>query len=492
MAADYRKIQDESVRLLDADDYEHAEPLARQALTLAQKLFGKTHAEVADCTHNLAVLHRARGENAKALAMFERALALEEALGEPRREDLARTLGDIANLIVRSQKFERARPIAERAAIAMKACGVCDHDLAFALNDAALCAYQAGDMEAARTASEEAIAVFERNGAHTDATEATELLVKVNARTGCDAFDRGDIATASKVFGEALVLAETLGESIELVNALVNVSAAAAAEEDVERAASTAQRAVDLGRKLGVDDVLANALYRRACAHALAGEDAQAIPLAERAIEMYRRHKETARLIFAMRLLGDSQNEIEATRDACRTFVEMRKIVRRHFGDDSLDLTVVEEQLAHCYSDLEDDRAGALYRRVLAARERLAPASEDLAFALNNLALWLSDIEGSEDEATALAKRAIDVATEALGPQGDTTAECWDTFARTRVATEDFAGADDAFMRAFEIREESGDARETVEEAVDALGDNLHRCPRVEAYVRRHEVGSTS
>ncbi len=47
---EYRRIQDESTRLLDADDFDAAEPLVVDAMARARKLFPKRHEELAKCS----------------------------------------------------------------------------------------------------------------------------------------------------------------------------------------------------------------------------------------------------------------------------------------------------------------------------------------------------------------------------------------------------------------------------------------------------------
>jgi tetratricopeptide (TPR) repeat protein len=58
--------------------YAEAEPLYREALALAEKLFGPDHAEVSVILNNLAVLYKYTGKFDEAEALYQRALAITE------------------------------------------------------------------------------------------------------------------------------------------------------------------------------------------------------------------------------------------------------------------------------------------------------------------------------------------------------------------------------------------------------------------------------
>jgi hypothetical protein len=166
----------------------------------------------------------------------------------------------------------------------------------------------------------------------------------------------------------------------------------------------------------------------------------------------------------------------------------VKRAAKAH-GKDSTAHADALEQLAHLSDDREDPRATELYAEVVEIRERVAPRSEDLAFAYNNLALHHANA-GRAALALDLAKRAVAVATDALGNVHDTTAECVDTLARAHFAAQDHAAADDAFERAIGIRATlfGADAErtlETVEQARDDLGDDLAKLPRLAARAAR-------
>ena len=70
----------------------------------------------ARATNNLAAVHQARGGHAKALALFERALALFEKSHGPDHVEVAKTLNNIANLYHSTGEHEKAEPYQDRSA----------------------------------------------------------------------------------------------------------------------------------------------------------------------------------------------------------------------------------------------------------------------------------------------------------------------------------------------------------------------------------------
>ncbi len=66
----------------DLDRYAEAEPLARRALEIDEKVLGPEHPEVAVRLNVLALLYKDQGREAEAEPLFKRALAIsDKALG---------------------------------------------------------------------------------------------------------------------------------------------------------------------------------------------------------------------------------------------------------------------------------------------------------------------------------------------------------------------------------------------------------------------------
>lgn len=158
----FQKLGERVARLLDDGDLDTAEPPVHMMLEQARRLYGKTHTEVADCLHNLAVLHRDRDRPREAIAAWRRARAMQQRIGD--RESAARSLGEMTHVLASQGAYKRARPIAERALAELAVCSVRDDDRGIVLSDLAKCLHTARDYAGARAKYDEAITLFDAVG----------------------------------------------------------------------------------------------------------------------------------------------------------------------------------------------------------------------------------------------------------------------------------------------------------------------------------------
>src|SRR6266540_1243440 len=93
-----RKLQTESQRLFRAGKYDASRPAAERALELREKALGPDHPDVAQSLHNLAIIHRLKGDYAKAEPLFQRALDIKEKALGPEHPDVAEFLNLLARL----------------------------------------------------------------------------------------------------------------------------------------------------------------------------------------------------------------------------------------------------------------------------------------------------------------------------------------------------------------------------------------------------------
>ena len=79
-------------------EYDRAEPLYRQALSLKEKLVGPLHPDTAMTLNNLAVLLKAQGKMDEAASLYEQALAIFQAVFKPNHPKLLQCRKNYARL----------------------------------------------------------------------------------------------------------------------------------------------------------------------------------------------------------------------------------------------------------------------------------------------------------------------------------------------------------------------------------------------------------
>ncbi|MEW5308551.1 MAG: hypothetical protein WDW38_000501 [Sanguina aurantia] len=106
-----------------------------EELQQRERSLGGDHADVAESCSNLAILYNQRGDTAKALPLYERALKIYEKSYGPHHAEVAHTLTDLAVLHLEQGRDTVGRPLLERAlAIQTKALGP-DHPDVVAIKD---------------------------------------------------------------------------------------------------------------------------------------------------------------------------------------------------------------------------------------------------------------------------------------------------------------------------------------------------------------------
>jgi Tfp pilus assembly protein PilF len=174
--------------------------------------------------------------------------------------------------------------------------------------------------------------------------------------------------------------------------------------------------------------------------------------------------------LLLRRRLGDGES-----RDAARTlsnlgavYLELRQVAKARvtleqatraleFQDpDGLPITGVWVNLATAYKDERRlDEAEALFRKALAARERiLGPAHRDVAMALNNLGVLLRDRRQLVD-AQAMLERAAEAWEHTLGPDHPQVAAGLHNLGVVYAGRELTSRARECYERALRIAEKS-------------------------------------
>src|SRR6266487_3269958 len=95
--------------------YTQAEPLYRQALAIREKVLGPEHSDVATILNNLASLYHDQGMYAQAEPLFKRVQAIDEQLYGLEHPDVAIDLSNLASLYKGQMKYAQAEPLYQRA-----------------------------------------------------------------------------------------------------------------------------------------------------------------------------------------------------------------------------------------------------------------------------------------------------------------------------------------------------------------------------------------
>ncbi len=118
--------------------YTKAELLYQQALTIAEKVFGPDHLNVATICNNLGLLYKKQGRYTQAEPLYRQALAIREKVLGPEHPDVAMGLNNLAVLYVNQGKYTEAEPLYQQALITCeKLLGPQHSDVATILNNLA-------------------------------------------------------------------------------------------------------------------------------------------------------------------------------------------------------------------------------------------------------------------------------------------------------------------------------------------------------------------
>ncbi|XYI00860.1 tetratricopeptide repeat protein [Sorangium sp. So ce1128] len=295
-------------------DDARAEPLLDRASVILELELGKWHPAVAAPLSSLASLHKDKGDYARAMRLAERALAIrEKALGKD-HPDVATSLNSIAELYVKKGERATAEPLFSRAlAIREKALGKDHPDVAASLDDLAMLHHAIGDDATAAPLLSRALAIREKALGKDHPNVATSLN---NLATLHHAI--GDDATAEPLLSRALAIREkALGrDHPDVAASLDNLAVLHRARGDYARATPLFDRALAIREKaLGKDHPdVATSLNNLAVLHRAMGDYARAAPLFDRALAIREKalgkdHPDVATLLQNIAILHQAQGD---------------------------------------------------------------------------------------------------------------------------------------------------------------------------------------
>jgi CHAT domain-containing protein/Tfp pilus assembly protein PilF len=144
-------------------DYAKAEPLYRRALEIQKQALGESHPVHATTLDNLANLYQAMGDYAKAEPLYRQALEIKKrAVGE-NHPDYAGSLNNLAGLYQDMEDYAKAEaPCRQAVEIRKRALGENHPDYATSLNNLAWLYHHMGDHAAAEPLYREALEITKR------------------------------------------------------------------------------------------------------------------------------------------------------------------------------------------------------------------------------------------------------------------------------------------------------------------------------------------
>jgi tetratricopeptide (TPR) repeat protein len=142
--------------------YAKAEPLYQRALVILEKSFGSNHPEVATSLNNLGELYRAQGRYAEAEPLYQRALViLEKSFGSDHL-NVALSLNNLGLLYNSQGRYNEAESLLKRALVIREEALGPDHpEVATFRNNLALCYYDQGKYMEAEPLFKQALAIRE-------------------------------------------------------------------------------------------------------------------------------------------------------------------------------------------------------------------------------------------------------------------------------------------------------------------------------------------
>lgn len=219
-----------------------AQGLYEQALTLFRALGDRRY--VAKTLHNLATVYDLSGDNARALAYFQEALAIHQATGEVWSEALARNSLGFTRLHLRQyQEAEADFTAAETLFMEMNG----RWGLAMVWANRCLLAYRQGDLGLAAAwgtrARQEAAALGDR-----------QYQAYAAHRLGNVWAAQGDWAAAQAAYAAALALREAAGQAHLALESRAGLARVALAQGRLDEARAQAQRILPALPLVGVDE----------------------------------------------------------------------------------------------------------------------------------------------------------------------------------------------------------------------------------------------
>ncbi len=383
--------------------------VARRIVRMKERRVGRVHVETAQSLHNLGLVRAARGELAKAIPLFERALAIRRASLPADSANVADTLDQLALVLIQLEQFKDARVRLDESMRIRDRRAADPIGLSRTLELVGTLYRYAGPYADAGPPLERALAIRTRL---TPTHPETASVMQVH---GDVLFLRGDSGGALHVWSSALAMAErTLGpEHPSIAEFLRRLGFAEFSSGRLTEARRLRERAVRVGEAAlaPCDPAVTRLLNGLAQSMQYDGDYFEARRLYGRALATIERCLGTLHSDYATYIFNDASlaREIGDLAEADALYQRALQIWTDGLGPTHAFVARGLDALAEVAALRGQlDRSRELYERALAIyRSELGAAHPQVAWMLTNLARTVSD-QGN----TGLGMRYVD---EAVG-----------------------------------------------------------------------------
>ena len=232
---------------LTRGEYARAEPFGKQAVSLAERVFGPDHPELSAAVNSLAVLYKYMARFIDAGRLYQRALSISEKALGPDHADVATIYHNLGGLEHAAGNFARGEPFARRAVeIRRKALGPDHPDVAIDMAALASILDGLGRRREAETLLRRVLEIFER----IYGPDHYEVAVNLN-NLAVICHGTGNPAEAERLYRRALAIKETLlgPDHPDVALTLNNLGVFLKARRNYEEAEALYARALGIFRK---------------------------------------------------------------------------------------------------------------------------------------------------------------------------------------------------------------------------------------------------
>lgn len=375
-------------------EYDSAEALHRQALSLQQELKGNDHVDVAETINSLANVLREKGSYEEAKSLYERALEIHDASSNENSETYAATLNNYGLLLTETADYEAAEPML-RQVITLRSDQLgADHPaVANSMNELAQALKFDGRFDEAEPLYHEAIAILEDHYGTDNLQVALtkENLAMLYAR-------QGDYAATGPLLRETLRVREKLLRPLHPDVAITQSNLAA------------------LSYVTGNYDA--------------AEEGFRAV------LEIHRSQlgEENPRVATDLNNLANTLKMKGAYEESKALNLQALALNRRLYGEDHPDVATSSYNLANVEFELGNvEEAQALFQSALAVRQKTLDADHyDIALAQASLGRVLLE-QHQYQQALARLQPAVELLRNTLGTNHEKTAQAILWLGRTHL-----------------------------------------------------------
>jgi CHAT domain-containing protein/Tfp pilus assembly protein PilF len=386
-------------------DHARAEALFQRALAIRETALGAEHPDVATSLSNLAIVYFTRGDYAKAEPLHRRALAIREKVLGPYHPDVAASLSNVANVHFTKGDYGNAEPLYQRAVAIRESLGAEHPDLAGALTNLANLSWIRGDFVKAEPLYRRALAINEKALSPDHPSVALSL-----SNLGTLYWSQGDYASAEPLLLRALSIREkVLVEHPDVADSLHALATLYRVRGDYAKAEPLFQRALAIREKtLGFEHpTVGVSLYNLAILYRVTGDYGKAEPLFRRALAINEKllgpgHISVAAFLQGLANLYAAKGEYVAAQSH---YARALAISEKAVGEEHPDVAATLHSMASISTVTGDyARSESLHQRALAIMEKALGSAHPMV--AESLTARASLYEATGDIAQAIAFRS--------------------------------------------------------------------------------------